>query len=332
MSAEARAWALEEWGETDLGDQRRTARLIDLATALAEAPTASLPEALGSPAAQTAAYRFFDNEAIDPDAIVAGHHHALRRRLAPGPVVLAVQDTTEFNFTGRTALSGAGPLSNRQGSGFWAHSTLALTPQRVPLGLIAQQVWGRPTDAPPTAPTRKRRPIEHKESNKWLRSLQATIALHAQGAQTRFVAVGDREADVYDLFVHDRPDGVDLLVRATQNRRIETAEGPCQALDDYFAALAVATPWELAVPPRGGPARTPCDLGGALWSGVSIRPPKHRAHQPLASVGLWGLEVVELDPPDGRRTAAVAAVGLVADSLGGSRGGGRRMVYVSLGH
>ena len=54
---------------TDLGDQRRTARLIDVATALAEAPTASLPEALGSPAAQTAAYRFFDNEAIDPDAM-----------------------------------------------------------------------------------------------------------------------------------------------------------------------------------------------------------------------------------------------------------------------
>ena len=298
MSAEARAWALEEWGETDLGDQRRTARLIDLATALAEAPTASLPEALGSPAAQTAAYRFFDNEAIDSDAILAGHHHALRRRLAPGPVVLAVQDTTEFNFTGRTALSGAGPLSNRHGYGFLAHTTLALTPQRVPLGLIAQQVWGRPTDAPPTAPTRKRRPIEHKESNKWLRSLQATIALHAQGAQTRFVAVGDREADVYDLFVHDRPDGVDLLVRATQNRRVETAEGPCQALDDYFAALAVATTLDVALPPCGGQPRRRATLA-VRFGRVSIRPPKHRAHQPLASVGLWGLEVVEPAPPDG---------------------------------
>ena len=298
MSTEARAWALEEWGETDLGDQRRTARLIDVATALAEAPTASLPEALGSPAAQTAAYRFFDNEAIDPDAIVAGHHHALRRRLAQVPVVLAVQDTTEFNFTGRTALAGAGPLSNRQGSGFLAHSTLALTPQRVPLGLIAQQVWGRPTDAAPTAPTRKTRPIAHKESHKWLRSLQATIALQAQGAPTRFVAVGDREADVYDLFAHDRPDGVDLLVRATQNRRIETAEGPCQPLDDYFAALPVATTLALAVPPRGGQPGRRATLA-VRFGRVSIRPPKHRAHEPLASVALWGLEVVEPDPPDG---------------------------------
>ena len=49
MSTEARDWVVEEWGETDLGDKRRTARLIELATALADAPTASLPEALGAP-------------------------------------------------------------------------------------------------------------------------------------------------------------------------------------------------------------------------------------------------------------------------------------------
>ena len=298
LSTEARDWVVEEWGETDLGDKRRTARLIELATALADAPTASLPEALGSRADQTAAYRFFDNEAIDPDAILAGHHHALRRRLGCVPVVLAVQDTTEFHFAGRTALAGAGPLSNRHGHGFLAHSTLALTPQRVPLGLIAQQVWGRPTDAAPTAPTRKRRPIEHKESYKWLRSLQATIQVQAQCPQTRFVAVGDREADVYDLFIQDRPEGVDLLVRATQNRRVETAEGTLQPLDDHLAALAVATTVDLAIPPRPGQPGRHATMA-VRFGRLHIQPPKHRAHERLPSVVLWGLEVVETAPPAG---------------------------------
>ncbi len=38
-------WAATEFGEAELGDARRTARLVELASGLAERPTASLPEA-----------------------------------------------------------------------------------------------------------------------------------------------------------------------------------------------------------------------------------------------------------------------------------------------
>ncbi len=86
-------WAQVEFGEAQLGDQRRTARLIQLATALGARPHASLPEAAPDAATLKAAYRFFDNEAITPAALLGGHVMATWDRLRQCAVVLAVQDT-----------------------------------------------------------------------------------------------------------------------------------------------------------------------------------------------------------------------------------------------
>ena len=90
-------WAVHEFAEAELGDLRRTTRLIELATVLAQNPRASLPEASGNSAMLKAAYRFFANEAIEPHDIVHSHIEATYSRLDTVPVVLAVQDTTEVN-------------------------------------------------------------------------------------------------------------------------------------------------------------------------------------------------------------------------------------------
>jgi hypothetical protein len=66
-------WAAYEFAEADLGDARRTQRLIDLAETLGQRPTASLPAACGDPATLKAAYRFFDNDDISAEAILASH-------------------------------------------------------------------------------------------------------------------------------------------------------------------------------------------------------------------------------------------------------------------
>ena len=71
---------MTEWADADLGDARRTQRLVELATVLAQRPSASLPEACGSRAQLKAAYRFFDNDANDPHA----SWPAMWRRPPPG--------------------------------------------------------------------------------------------------------------------------------------------------------------------------------------------------------------------------------------------------------
>src|SRR5215470_3028498 len=202
------AWAEEEFGEVDLGDVRRNARLVQLATVLGAQPSASLPDATDDPATLKAAYRFFDNDYVRAEAILASHIQSTTRRMQAVPLVLAMQDTTYLDWTDHRNTTGLGPLAASSHQGLLAHTTLALTPERVPLGLLQQQVWAR-DPAIRRNQDHKQRRIDDKESQKWLRSLDAVIAARAECPDTHFVSVGDREADVYDLFLVERGAGVD---------------------------------------------------------------------------------------------------------------------------
>jgi hypothetical protein len=83
-------WAVNEFADAELGDLRRTKRLVELAHVLAQHPTAALPEACGNGARLKAAYRFFSNDAIAPQDILLSHIEATSGRLSTVPVVLAV--------------------------------------------------------------------------------------------------------------------------------------------------------------------------------------------------------------------------------------------------
>src|SRR5215831_11189859 len=157
-------WAVTEFAEAELGDLRRTQRVVELATVLARRPGASLPEACGDRATLKAAYRFFDTTAIDPQNLLDSHVDATLSRLAPVPLVLAVQDTTELDWTTHPATTGLGPLGHSTQRGLLVHTTLAFTPERVPLGVLAQQVWARDPDAIGKRVSRKDPATTEKES------------------------------------------------------------------------------------------------------------------------------------------------------------------------
>ena len=131
-------WAAEEFGEADLGDVRRDARLVQLATVLGAQPNASLPDATDDPAMLKAAYRFFSTDHVQAEAILASHVQSTIRRMQAVPLVLAVQDTTYLDWTDHPATVGLGPLAAPTHQGLIAHTTLALTPERVPLGLLQE--------------------------------------------------------------------------------------------------------------------------------------------------------------------------------------------------
>jgi len=288
-------WAMTEFGAALLGDARRTARLVRLAETLGARPSASLPDACADHAQLKAAYRFFANEAVEPTALLAPHAEAMIARLAPQPLVRAVQDTTELDFTHHPATSGLGALNDTSHQGLFVHSTLAFTPDRVPLGVLAQQVWTRDPATLGQQPDHKTRPIAEKESQKWLTSLRAVVAAAGRCPATHLVSVGDREADVYDLFLEPRPAGVDLLVRAVQHRRVEAEAGYLWAA---VAAAPVAATVALAVPRHGGrPARTATLT--LRWAALTLRAPTHRAAEHLPNVPVWAVRAREERPPPG---------------------------------
>jgi hypothetical protein len=288
-------WAVTEFAAAELGDARRTQRLIAVARQLAQQPTAGLPEACGSRAALKATYRLLANEAVAPAELLASHVGATYERALGVAVVLAVQDTTEVDWTGHPATRGLGPLGSPSHQGLLVHTTLAFTPERVPLGLLAQAVWARDPEAVGQRTTRKQRPITEKESRKWLQSVAAVNEARHECPQTHFVRVGDREADVYDVFVAERAAGVDLLVRAAWDRRVVHEE---QYLWATVQAQPVAEVYTVQVPRHGTqPARLA--VVALRYGAVELCPPCHRRREGLAPVPVWAVQVVEEYPPAG---------------------------------
>ena len=296
---EAASWAAVEFDEAELGDRRLTRRLIELAERLAKHPSGSLPEACADGAQLKAAYRFFDNANVKPSAVLRSHVRSTTTRVEPDVVVLAVQDTTSLDYTGHPATTGLGVLNDVKHQGFLVHTTLAVTPERVPLGLLAQEVWTRDAASLGKRATRKQRPVTAKESQKWLTSLEAVKAAHDRCPETRFVSVGDREADVYDLFLVDRPVGVDLLVRAAWDRGVEEPQRhlwATLAAAPEAGTLSVAVPRTAAQP--GKPAQPARTAHLTLrCAPVTLRPPRHRTAEHLAPVPITAIWVVETTPP-----------------------------------
>lgn len=287
-------WAVQELGSAQLGDTRRTTRLVQLARQVSGQPHASLPEACGDTAALKAAYRFFDNDAVSDTAMLASHVRATSARVAAEPVVLVVQDTTLLDWTAHPATTGLGMLADVSHQGLLVHSTLAVTPDRVPLGVVAQQVWTRDPEQVGKKHQRRQRPTSEKESQKWVTSLAAVSELHAACPSTRLVSVGDSEADVYDLFAAPRPEGVDLLVRASQPRRVSEPEGELWAA---VASQPIAVQVQVQVPRQAGrPARTA--TGAVRFRAVTVRPPTARPAEALAPLALWAVTLTEQEPPD----------------------------------
>lgn len=132
-------WAVRECGGANFGDARLTQRLVCLVTKLAEHPESSLPQALGEWSATKAAYRFLDNEKVTVEAIYQAHREATLKRIKDHLVILAVQDTTVFNFTLHRKTEGLGPIGQAGLSGFFLHSRLAVSAQGIPLGIFPER-------------------------------------------------------------------------------------------------------------------------------------------------------------------------------------------------
>lgn len=287
-------WAIEEFGTAELGDARRTKRLVALARQLAKSAHCSFPQAL--PAAQLkAAYRFFDNEHVDTDGVLSAHLRQTLTRMCALPVVLAAADTTEFNLTHLPATEGVGYGSSQHLRGFFMHSALALSPEGLPLGVLAMKSWARPLEQLGKRHRRRQLPIAEKESSKWLETLAVLNGLREHCPDTRIVAVCDREADIYDLFVAERPAQVDWLVRAAWNRGVEHPE---QYLWAAMQTAPVIGRTQLSIPKREQQPERTAQLE-VRCAPLRIRPPRSRARSDLAEAPVFVVWAIETAPPEG---------------------------------
>lgn len=288
-------WAEEEFWQVDLGDQRLNQRLIQLANQRGQAPHASIAQSAQTLAGVRAAYRFYDNERVTMEKLLEPHRRTTLARMREHRLVLAVQDTTQIDLTTHRHTQGVGYLQDLKHTGFLLHSTLMVTPERRPLGLIQQQVWTRDPAEFGKRHTRHERATIDKESQKWLTSLQTMAEDQQQLPNTQLVSVGDSEADFYPLFREAQARQVFFLVRAARDRRIADQQEP--HLWQNLEQAPIQGYLEVAVPRQDErPARI-TRLSIRLKEVILLAPRREERNGALSVPG-WAILAREESQPD----------------------------------
>jgi hypothetical protein len=270
---------------------------VRVAALMATAAGASIPVACGAWSETMAAYRLLSNADIDPHAIQGPHREFTRARCAQIPVVLAISDTTDLDFTTRAKVRGLGRQGDGGGRGLQQHTTLAVDPCGGVIGVLRQHWFTKPQ--PPKGETRRQRQARWGESDVWG---DAARQIGAIAPSCRVIHVADRGADVFAFLSECVRQGAGFLVRAIHDRQV-LGEG--SRLWEHAASTPVLGRMDVEVSAhRTGPARdrrVRRTARVALRAArVSIPPPvKDPRVQGAAPLGLHVVHVREEDPPAG---------------------------------
>ena len=266
--------------------------------ALVARPGSCVRRLAGTRAREIQFTRFLRNASVTATEMAAHAAEHTAARAARRDVVV-IQDTSELALGGRRAkASGYGPVGKGGAlRGLLLHAVLAVDAGTGGvLGLVDAKVWnrrgGKVTD-------RRSRKTSNKESQRWLDgTMRAGEVLAAANSIT---GVSDRESDIYEHFAR-RPSHVHLIVRACQNRTIET--GDADQTNLLFAqvdSLPEQGRIEVKIPAAPGRKARTAELA-IRFSRVVLCKPLHGAAPDLpATIALTVVDVRETSTPqDGK--------------------------------
>jgi hypothetical protein len=255
-------------------------------------------------AEQVAYYRFLENENVKVGELVQSLSQQCCLQVE-GRHILAISDSSEINLQshiGRLKAKGLGVVGNNTDVGFYIHPTLILDSEGgFPLGLSTVQLWSRqPDHADKHQRNYQKLPIEAKESYKWLRSADETQRCINLGAAKIITHIGDRESDIYEEFATVPNQKNHVLVRVRQDRRLV---GQSQSLYRYLNQQLCEGTYTVDVPADARIARTAREaLLLVRRAVVKIqRPDKLNGQDYPASVTLYAVEALEVNPPPGQQ-------------------------------
>jgi hypothetical protein len=297
-----RAWAVQQFGQCVLGDQRRNKRLMKFAMQIAARPDGSTPDQTEGWADCKAAYRLFDQVDLTFDVLVAPHFDHTRRCSARGGVQLLINDTTEIDFGHHRKVNGLGPTGNGSGLGFFLHSSLMFDPlSRQIEGLAGQKVFYRKPKSAKKAHKNSRRRSKQRESLIWGKLIDE-IGAPPEG--TKWIHVCDRGADDFEVFHHALRQKCSFVIRASKlNRLIIAPDDRKLKLQDYLLELPVQGTHVIPVrASKKSPARTA--TVELRYGRIGLPRPRVttdwiRQNTPKAPLLVSVVELREVHPPKG---------------------------------
>lgn len=301
MALDVKEWAMQQFGACELGDQRRTNRMVKFAAQAAANPDAATPEQAERWADCKAAYRLFDQVKVTFEAVIAPH--CALTRAARSQVWLVINDTTELDFGYARDLPGVGRVGSvSEERGFYLHTALVVSPDgKEVAGIAAQELYVRPLEKVKRVSSFQRKQLKTRETDVWGRVIDR-VGPAPEGAQ--FLHVCDRGADNFDVYCHLLEQRSGWVIRAAQLKRRVLDDQDCERpLDQVFQEREAIGSYTLEVRSnKDQPART-AEME-VRWT--RIRMPRPRTGvSPYASqfgveeIPMEAIEVREVRPPRG---------------------------------
>jgi hypothetical protein len=300
------------FGQAELGDKRRTQRLVKIADQMVHRPGGSLPEKINSPKDLKAMYRFLDTPAVTHSAILESHQRHLWESILPSRTgfTLLLGDATELEYTKRESLADdLGQIGNGFRRGYIAQNVLAVDPEtRKTLGLANQVLHRRPQVKKGETRTERQRRAS-RESLLWLK------AVRPLPADRKLVDVCDRGADTSEFLEHESQSGRTFVIRSSQNRNClaghsQAEAGGAQKLHDHARQQPPLGTWDLEVARksefksrgRTGKKRNVVRQKRTAAMAVSAAAVslKSSKAKTTAVMELWVVRVWEVEPPCGQ--------------------------------
>lgn len=309
-------WAEKEFGSIDLCDKRLSGRLVKIAGHFISSSESPINKSCGSWGETKAAYRFFQNDNVDYKDIIRHHSRNTKKRSEEEDIILAIQDTTYFNYTSHPKTKGLGLLSRFTGkhkkdiltSGLYMHTTLAVNTDGLPLGVLDQKITSRPVLSKEKTAIKKRShnsalPIEEKESIRWLDSMRVSVSAF-NGQNKKVVTVADREADIYDLFLLANELNTNYLIRASHDRKINKSaihsDVSGEMLWDYMDKQKSEGKIQIDVPQKDSQPKRVAECSVKVGR-INLLPPRSFKGDTSKKEGLtiFTIQVIEDTPPEG---------------------------------
>jgi hypothetical protein len=295
------SWVESEFATLDIGDVRLNRRAISIAENLGLAPGRTIPQAFVSRSDIKSCYKFFDNGSVSDKKILMPHLEKTKERIQEYPVVLLPSDTSELDYTAKKAMAGKERITNKK-TGLWLHATVAVTPERLTLGIVDANFWSRDPEVADKSSeyktAREKAPIEEKESYRWIQSYLKACEVAREAPGTQIINITDREADSIEIFqvaLEESKKGkcADFIIRSQYDRLINEKDPNIRKLRQRLDQEISLGEIEFTVPPTEKHAgrKVKQQLKAAT---VNLKP----ANKNIA-VQVNAVLAVEVNPPEG---------------------------------
>jgi hypothetical protein len=234
----SREWSESQFGHADLGDVRRTARLVELAAEVAGRPAGTVIKSCGSSASREGAFRLLENGSVRPDAVREAMQQAAARACRDLQQVVVPIDSTSLSLSEGIRKKGLGGVGrwDRGARGVHVMTALALTADGVPLGICSQRMWIRDARSVIGDHGARGRLSENRFWLELLREAQGEIRAAAPHCRPWFQM--DRGADCWQVLASSTALGITMTVRATHDRRTDNDAGRLWATVEQARAVA----------------------------------------------------------------------------------------------